>query len=88
MRHPLSSLALIAEVLETEDMVPEERRAAVVQIRGMCAEMTRLVDGVLAASRLEAGVFSVEPRMVTAGAIVEPLLAVFTPVAAPAWIPC
>ena len=82
LRHPLSSLALIAEVLETEDMVPEERRAAVVQIRGMCAEMTRLVDGVLAASRLEAGVFSVEPRMVTVGAIVEPLLAVFTPVAA------
>jgi len=82
LRHPLSSLALLAELLEAEDMPPEERRAAVAQIRGMCAEMTRLVDGVLAASRLEAGVFSVEPRMVTARAIVEPTLAVFTPVAA------
>jgi signal transduction histidine kinase len=81
LRHPLSSLALIAEVLESEDMNPEERHAAVTQIRGMCSEMTRLVDGVLAASRLEAGVFTVEPRTVTVGAIVEPTLAVFTPVA-------
>lgn len=82
LRHPLSSLALMAEVLEAEDMLPDEKHAAVVQIRGMCAEMTRLVDGVLAASRLEAGVFSVDPRPVTVGAIVEPMLAVFTPVAA------
>jgi signal transduction histidine kinase len=82
LRHPLSSLALLAELLEAEDMLPEERRAAVVQIRGMCAEMSRLVDGVLAASRLEAGVFSVEPRLITVGAVVEPALAVFTPVAA------
>ena len=82
LRHPLSSLALVAEVLEAEDMLAEERRAAVGQIRGMCAEMTRLVDGVLAASRLEAGVFSVDPRVVTVGAIIEPTLAVFTPVAA------
>jgi signal transduction histidine kinase len=82
LRHPLSSLALIAEVLEVEDMNPDERRTAVGQIRGMCAEMSRLVDGVLAASRLEAGVFSVETRTVTVGTIVEPMLGVFTPVAA------
>lgn len=81
LRHPLSSLALIAEVLEAEDMSPQERHAAVMQIRGMCAEMTRLVDGVLAASRIEAGVFSVEPRTVNVGAIIEPMLAVFSPVA-------
>ena len=82
LRHPLSSLALIAEVLEAEDLSSVERSAAVAQIRGMCGEMARLVDGVLAASRLEAGVFSVEPRMVTVSAVVEPMLAVFTPVAA------
>jgi two-component system sensor histidine kinase/response regulator len=82
LRHPLSSLALIAEVLEAEDLKPDERHAAVGQILGMCAEMTRLVDGVLVASRLEAGVFSVEPRMVGVGEIIEPMLAVFTPVAA------
>jgi two-component system sensor histidine kinase/response regulator len=82
LRHPLSSLALVAEVLESEDMDPDERRSAVAQIRGMCTEMARLVDGVLAASRLEAGVFSVEPRTVTVGTIIQPMLAVFTPVAA------
>ena len=81
LRHPLSSLALIAEVLEAEDMTPVERDAAVAQIRGMCADMTRLVDGVLAASRLEAGVFSVEPRTVSVGAVIEPMLNVFSPVA-------
>ena len=82
LRHPLSSLALIGEVLEAEDLTPAERRSAVAQIRGMCAEMSRLVDGVLVASRLEAGVFAVEPRVVSVAAVVEPTLAVFTPVAA------
>lgn len=82
LRHPLSSLALIAEVLEAEDLSPEERHASVGQILGMCAEMTRLVDGVLAASRLEAGVFSVDIRTVSVSAIIEPMLTVFTPVAA------
>ena len=81
LRHPLSSLGLIAEVLESEDMTPTERHAAVTQIRGMCREMARLVDGVLVASRLEAGVFSVEPRAISVGQVIEPMLAVFTPVA-------
>ncbi len=82
LRHPLSSLALIAEVLQAEDLTPGERGTAVTQIRSMCAEMTRLVDGVLAASRLEAGVFSVEPRIVSLATVVQPMLSVFTPVAA------
>jgi two-component system sensor histidine kinase/response regulator len=82
LRHPLSSLGLIAELLDTEDMSPEERRSAVAQIRSMCTEMARLVDGVLVASRLEAGVFTVDPRAILARAIVEPMLAVFMPIAA------
>jgi two-component system sensor histidine kinase/response regulator len=82
LRHPLSSLGLIAEVLQAEDMTADERQAAVSQIRSMCSEMTRLVDGVLAASRLEAGVFSVEPRPIRVSDVVEPMLRVFTPVAA------
>lgn len=81
LRHPLSSLGLIAEVLESEDMTPAERHAAVTQIRGMCTEMARLVDGVLVASRLEAGVFSVEPRAITVGQVIQPMLRVFSPVA-------
>jgi two-component system sensor histidine kinase/response regulator len=82
LRHPLSSLGLIAEVLQAEDMTAEERQVAVSQIRSMCSEMTRLVDGVLAASRLEAGVFSVEPRVIQVRDVVEPMLRVFSPVAA------
>jgi signal transduction histidine kinase len=81
LRHPLSSLGLLAELLEAEDMTSAEREAAVSQMRGLCSEMARLVDGVLAASRLEAGVFSVEPRSVPVETIVKPTLAVFTPVA-------
>jgi two-component system sensor histidine kinase/response regulator len=81
LRHPLSSLSLIAEVLESEDLTAAERQATVSQIRSMCSEMARLVDGVLAASRLEAGVFTVEPRVIAVRAIVGPMLAVFTPVA-------
>jgi signal transduction histidine kinase len=82
LRHPLSSLGLIAEVLQSEDLSAKERQSAVTQIRSMCAEMARLVDGVLVASRLEAGVFTVEPRTARVRAIVEPTLGVFTPVAA------
>jgi signal transduction histidine kinase len=82
LRHPLSSLGLIAEVLESDDLTAAERQTAVSQIRSMCSEMARLVDGVLAASRIEAGVFTVEPRAIPVRAIIGPMLAVFTPVAA------
>jgi signal transduction histidine kinase len=82
LRHPLSSLGLIAEVLDAEDLAPQERRHVVQQIRTMCSEMARLVDDVLVASRLEAGVFSVEPRAVHVRTVIEPVLTVFTPVAA------
>jgi signal transduction histidine kinase len=81
LRHPLSSLGLIAELLDTEDADPKERRASVAQIRSMCTEMSRLIDGVLVASRLEAGVFTVEPRPIRARAVIEPMLAVFKPIA-------
>jgi two-component system, sensor histidine kinase and response regulator len=82
LRHPLSSLGLIAELLQNDDLTPLERQSSVTQIRSMCTEMSRLVDGVLVASRLEAGVFTVEPRPIRVRAVVEPMLAVFTPVAA------
>jgi two-component system sensor histidine kinase/response regulator len=81
LRHPLSSLGLLAEVLDAEDLPGTERQSAVSQMRGLCREMARLVDGVLVASRLEAGVFSVEPRVTSVRSIVQPMLAVFTPVA-------
>ncbi len=82
LRHPLSSLGLVAEVLDAEDLDDAERRSAVGTIRGLCRDMARLIDGVLAASRLEAGVFSVERRRVTVGDVLQPTLAVFAPLAA------
>jgi signal transduction histidine kinase len=81
LRHPLSSLGLLAEVLAAEDLQVEERQSATQQMRTLCADMARLIDGVLAASRLEAGVFSVEPRVVTVAAVLDQTLKVFAPVA-------
>jgi signal transduction histidine kinase len=81
LRHPLASLGLLAEVLQADDLSPDERRTSVVTIRTLCADMARLVDGVLAASRLEAGVFTVDPRPTTARALLEPTIASLSPVA-------
>lgn len=81
LRHPLSSLGLLAEVLQPDDLSPEDRRASLDQIRSLCTEMARLVDGVLVASRLEAGVFNVDRKNVTVGQIIQPMLAVFSPLA-------
>ena len=81
LRHPLSSLGLVAELLDAEDVPVEERRASVQTIRSLCTDMALLVDGVLAASRLEAGVFNVEPRLVSVGELVDRTLAAFKPLA-------
>jgi signal transduction histidine kinase len=81
LRHPLSSLGLLAEILDSDDLTPDERKSAGTQMRALCTEMARLVDGVLAASRLEAGVFAVDPKRVTVGAVIEPMLKQFSPVA-------
>lgn len=81
LRHPLSSIGLVAELLLGDDVTPEERGDSVAAIQRMTTDMARLVDGVLAASRLGAGVFAVDKRPATAGAVVEPSLAVFRPVA-------
>jgi two-component system, sensor histidine kinase and response regulator len=81
LRHPLSSLGLVAEVLDADDLGAEERRAAVTTIRGLCRDMARLIDGVLVASRLEAGVFTVERYPTTVGAVLQATLHVFAPLA-------
>jgi two-component system sensor histidine kinase/response regulator len=81
LRHPLSSLGLIAELLDADDVPVEERRASVQTIRALCGDMALLVDGVLAASRLEAGVFHVEPRLVSVGELVDRTLSAFKPLA-------
>src|SRR5262249_41209992 len=62
LRHPLSALGLVAEILDSEELPGIERRSAVTTMRALCTDMARLIDGVLAASRLEAGVFSIERK--------------------------
>ncbi len=81
LRHPLASLGLVAEVLTAEDLSPDERKSSVVTIRTLCADMARLVDGVLAASRLEAGVFQVDKRPTTVRAVLDPTIVALSPVA-------
>jgi signal transduction histidine kinase len=82
LRHPLGSLGLVAELLDADDISDQERRASVSTIRALCRDMARLIDGVLVASRLEAGVFSVERRRITVRDVLEPTLGVFAPLAA------
>ena len=82
LRHPLSSLALVAEVLDADDLSEDERRSATSTIRAMCTDMARLIDSVLVASRLEAGLFTVEPRHVPLASLIDPMLQAFSPIAA------
>mgnify|MGYP002381983982 CR=1 FL=1 len=81
LRHPLANLALLAEVIESEELGPDERKNAAGMIRRMVDDLGRLVDTVLTASRLEAGVFTVEPRVVRAADLVDPSISVFRPLA-------
>lgn len=81
LRHPLGSLRLVAELLEGDDLSTADRASAIETIRRMCEDMARLVDGMLAASRLEAGVFAVERKRTRVGAVIGPTLNVFRPLA-------
>jgi len=81
LRHPLANLAMLAEVLEAEELSVDERRNAAGLIRRMVDDLSRLVDTVLTASRLEAGVFTVEPRPVPLHELITPSIAVFGPLA-------
>jgi two-component system sensor histidine kinase/response regulator len=81
LRHPLTNLSMLAEVIESEGLQGEERRNAAGLIRRMVDDLGRLVDTVLTASRLEAGVFTVEPRPVALGELVAPSIEVFRPLA-------
>jgi signal transduction histidine kinase len=78
LRHPLASLVLIAELLDAGTVSEDERREAVETIRRLSTDMGRLVDDVLMASRLEAGVFSVAPESITIGELANASLRAFS----------
>ena len=81
LRQPLSSLGLVAEMLEEDGLDPAELRDAVGTMRAQLAEMARLVDGVLAASRLEAGLFTVDRKPTTVREVLDPTSHTFGPIA-------
>ncbi len=82
LRHPLANLSMLAEVIESDDLRPEDRHNAAGTIRRMVDDLGRLVDSILTASRLEAGVFSVEPKPETLSTLAAPSVDVFRPLAA------
>lgn len=82
LRHPLANLSMLAEVIEADDLRPEDRREAAATIRRMVDNLGGLVDSILTASRLEAGVFSVDPKAVAVERFVAPSVEVFGPLAA------
>ncbi|MBL8603473.1 MAG: response regulator [Myxococcales bacterium] len=81
LRHPLSNLSMLAEVLEGEDVAREDRLHAAATLRRMVSDLSRLVDTILTASRLEAGVFDVVTAPITLGELVAPSVALLTPLA-------
>jgi signal transduction histidine kinase len=77
LRHPLANLSMLAEVIESDDLRPDDRVNAAGTIRRMVDDLGRLVDSILTASRLEAGVFTVDPRPVALAALIAPSIDVF-----------
>ena len=81
LRHPLANLSMLAEVIESDDLRPEDRVNAAGTIRRMVDDLGRLVDSILTASRLEAGVFTVDLKHVALGELAMASIEVFRPLA-------
>ena len=82
LRHPLANLSMLAELLEGDDLDRDDRLSAAGTIRRMVDSLSQLVDTILTASRLEAGVFTVDLAPVALAELVEPSVEVFAPLAA------
>ncbi len=81
LRHPLANLSMLAEALESGEFSREEGNVAAATIRRMVDDLSRLVDTILTASRLEAGVFTVDARPVALSDLIAPSVEVFRPLA-------
>ena len=81
LRHPLSSIALVADLLTEERLESVDVREISTTLRAQVADMSRLIDGVLTASRLAGGHFSVERKKTTVRTVLEPTLRTFVPIA-------
>lgn len=81
LRHPLANLSMLAEVLESDELNRDDRLAAAGTIRRMVNDLGRLVDTILTASTLEAGVFSVDVQPAALAPLLAPSIEVFRPLA-------
>jgi signal transduction histidine kinase len=81
LRHPLSSIALVADLLTEEKLESVDVRAISATLRAQVADMSRLIDGVLTASRLAGGHFTVERKKTSVRAVLEPTLRTLVPIA-------
>jgi signal transduction histidine kinase len=81
LRHPLANLSMLAEVLESDEVNRDDRLAAAGTIRRMVNDLGRLVDTILTASTLEAGVFSVDMHPCALASLLAPSIEVFRPLA-------
>jgi signal transduction histidine kinase len=81
LRHPLSSISLVADLLAEERLASVDVSSISETLRAQVADMSRLIDGILAASRLVSGHFTVERRKTTVRTVLEPTLRTFVPIA-------
>ena len=73
LRSPVSSIALAAQMLERLDGsdAPEKRRRAIARICSSVARLSRMIDDLFDASRIEARRLSVTPQAVDLGSLID-----------------
>lgn len=81
LRHPLSSIALVADLLSDDRLSAVDVRAMSQTLSQQVSEMSRLVDSVLTASRLASGHFTVDRRKTTVQTVLDPTVRTFAPLA-------
>lgn len=81
LRTPLAAMLTTAEVALRKPRSPEEYREVLQDCRASCQQMSRLVERLLALSRLDAGVDRLRPQEVDAGDVVEQCAGMVRPLA-------
>ena len=79
LRTPIFSLSGFVELLEDEDLDPEDRRRFVEQLREQTERLQKLAIDLLDLSRLEAGALELRPEAVDVAELVRAVAAEFEP---------
>jgi PAS domain S-box-containing protein len=81
LRTPLNAILGFAQLLELEDLTPEQLDSAARIVRGG-AHLVELIDDVLDISRIEAGEMAIELSAVPVGQLVDEVVSMLRPLAA------